>query len=123
MPARLLTLGLGTLLAASLFACTATAPTSSTSATGSPGAVSFTTTIAPMITASCVSCHKAGGPGAGKVTMADASGQLDAGTISQRAGAMLREISNGTMPRGGPKWSAEQIATFTAWQQAGAPQN
>lgn len=127
MPFRLFTRGLSVLAAAAgLVACTAgtpTSPTPSSSPLTGSSSVSFKTSVAPLLTSSCVSCHTPTGTGAREIVIADATGQLDVATISRRAGAILREVRSGAMPEGGPKWTTEQVTTFQTWYQAGAPNN
>jgi mono/diheme cytochrome c family protein len=122
MTSRYLAGGLASLFVTASAACTSGTPTRPTNPTGT-SAVSFQTTVAPLLSQTCVSCHGPAGAGAKDLVLADAAGQLDYPVVAQRGGAILREVRSGAMPKGPQKWTTEQVASFQTWYEDGAPNN
>jgi hypothetical protein len=77
--------------------------------------VTYTNTIAGLLTTSCVVCH---GP-----DQAYSGVRLDTYALAKQNGSLANNaIKNNSMPFGGPPLSAEAKAQFQAWVSAGYPQ-
>ncbi|MBI5296624.1 MAG: c-type cytochrome [Chloroflexi bacterium] len=94
-----------------------------------PGAISFSADILPILESRCVNCH--GGNKTEKrldlksyeslMNGSEKGPVLVAGDAANSSLATL--ISNGKMPRRGPKLTPEQIELIIAWINAGALNN
>jgi hypothetical protein len=101
-------------------------PTSTTTVTCDTTAVSFSSTIQPILNANCITCHAPGGAGA-------PYGDYTSYTVSLSAqaliGNMVRDISITNtsdinhMPQSQPSLSACDISKITAWVNQGALNN
>jgi hypothetical protein len=108
-------------------ATTAAAPTSAaTAATGGSGAVSFSRDVKPILDRVCVKCH--GGEETKEGLVLKSYAELMAGSFNgpvvvpgDTANSLLIElITNGKMPKKGPKLLPAEIRAFTNWVAAGA---
>lgn len=98
------------------------APATTAPATAVSASLSFQADVVPIVRQHCAACHSAGGPGASKVLMFDASGTAQAAQLQGQIGPMIAAVNAGRMPLGQPNSvPASQMAVLTAWQTAGAP--
>jgi hypothetical protein len=84
--------------------------------TQSSGAVTYTANIAPLLKASCTSCHYPGtdeGPNLSTYQQAKALGASILTAVVKKAG------QPGFMPQGGKALSAEQIKLLQDWKAGG----
>jgi hypothetical protein len=77
--------------------------------------VSYASQIAPLLKASCTSCHGGGNPSAG-INLSTYS------SVKSNANAANGAIQNGVMPPGGSLSTANK-QLFQSWVNAGAPNN
>ena len=101
-------------------------PSSSASVTPvntTPAAVSFASTVTPLMKSRCAGCHTEGSRAANAVKMFNAAGVADHAEVSAKIGAMIGAVESGRMPMGGPKLTAAEIQVFKDWQAAGTPNN
>lgn len=93
------------------------------------GTVSYSRDIAPLLQASCVSCH--GGERTSRALDLKTYDSLMAGsqngaviTSGDAANSMMvQAIQAGKMPKRGTKWTADQLQLLVDWVNAGAPNN
>lgn len=84
--------------------------------------VTYSATIAPILSANCNGCHASGAPSAGIVT----DNYTDLQTIVQNGklvGAINHLNGFSPMPKGGNKLSDCNLAKIEKWINAGAPNN
>jgi mono/diheme cytochrome c family protein len=102
-------------------------PASSASVTPvntTPAAVSFASTVTPLMQSRCASCHTEGRGGAARaVQMFTAAGAANHAEVSAKIGQMIAATESGRMPLGGPKLTPAEIQVFKDWQAAGTPNN
>jgi hypothetical protein len=77
---------------------------------------SFAREVEPIFQARCVRCH------AGALSTYDQVAQNVLPGDSANT-TIVQVMQNGSMPRGGPRMTAAQIATISQWIDAGAPNN
>ncbi len=84
--------------------------------------VSFSTTIQPVLNASCVSCHSGAGASAGirLSNHSEVSAAIDGGRF---IGAIKHQSGFSAMPPSGPKLTTCQISQIEAWVAQGKPNN
>lgn len=85
------------------------------------GGISFVDEVAPILVRRCGNCHVSRSRGQFGMPTFDAL--TDAGVVEpgeSDASHMLELIREGEMPKGGGKVSEEELATLTAWVDAGA---
>lgn len=84
--------------------------------------VSFSTTIQPILNASCVSCHSGAGASAGirLTSHSEVSAAIDGGRF---IGAIKHQSGFSAMPPSGPKLTDCQISQIEAWVAQGKPNN
>lgn len=125
-------------------------PTTPASQTTTPSSVSFSTTLYPLISANCFSCHANGstsggmnlgnpasvstvyaawlGSGSGAVaSTTNNCGISDYIAPKNPSGSLVLQKLNGScspqMPEGGTPWTSTQLSDLTSWINAGAPNN
>lgn len=98
-------------------------PTASTSPGTSqhPMSVSYSTQVVPLLKSSCAACH--GATASGGVSLFDGSGTANYTDIKGRIRQIIAEVSSGGMPKGGTRFTADQVNTLEMWRKEGAPQN
>ena len=111
----------GTLIA--LAACSAGTSGAVTQAQLPAAAVSFKTDVAPLLTSSCAGCHAPNGDGAQDQLLFDGSGNVDYDHVKSGINKIIRETSEGAMPKGRTRLTAAQIGVLQAWANAGTPNN
>jgi hypothetical protein len=103
-------------------------------APASTGAVSFKTSVKPILNARCIACHPGFGSAASLVNVASGEAKTLAlvkpGSSAQsylfhKVKGTQASVGGGgsTMPKGGSPLTAAQIATIKSWIDAGAPNN
>lgn len=86
-----------------------------------PSTVSFSETVAPLLTRHCGGCHVAGRRGEFQFTSYDTL--LASGMIQRGSGAdsrLVEVIRTGDMPRGGGKVPTEDLTALVTWIDEGA---
>ena len=79
--------------------------------------VTYTNTIAPIISAHCISCHKAGFAPGDFTMYSVVKAKADAGSLKNRV-LILQD-----MPKGGPPLSVSDQQKIQCWLDAGSPNN
>lgn len=85
-------------------------------------AVKYSTTVLPVLTSSCVSCHGGSAPSAG-ISLDNYAGvkmQVDNGRLW---GAVSHSPSYSPMPKNGSKLNTCSLQKIRKWIDAGAPNN
>lgn len=85
-------------------------------------AVKYSTSVLPVLSSSCISCHGGGTPSAGVSldTYAGVKTQVDNGRLW---GAVSHSAGFSPMPKNGNKLSACNLEKIRIWIAAGAPNN
>jgi hypothetical protein len=90
------------------------------------GAVSWTNDIQPIVQSRCQTCHVSpplyGAP-VPLLTYADTQGSAVEDPLIPEYQMMSQKVTAGLMPSGGPPLTADEVAMFQSWADAGAPQS
>jgi hypothetical protein len=84
--------------------------------------VSYSGVVAPIMAASCNSCHSPAAP-SGNVTISTYDGLKASVNSGQFWKAINHESGASPMPQGGNKLPSCELKKIKAWIDAGAPQN
>jgi cytochrome c553 len=84
--------------------------------------VSYSAHIAPLMTASCNSCHNAGFPSGG-VNTSDFAGLSAVAASGALTGSVNHEPGFKAMPQGQPKLDSCSLKRINAWVNQGFPNN
>lgn len=96
-------------------------PTPSSSPSVSQTSVSFSTQVAPLLSARCAECHR--GAGLGGVSLFDSSGNARYDNIRTRLSSIIEQVASGNMPRTGPRLTQAEVGLLQTWSANGAPNN
>jgi len=103
--------------------------TQASSQSGTPGVVSFSQDVLPILQGNCSRCHgdsrQSGGLDLSSYTSMMAGGRTGASILPGDAAnsLLVQMIASGKMPKSGLKLSSQQIQTITDWINAGAMDN
>jgi len=86
-------------------------------------AVKYSTTVAPIFSRSCYSCHSGTAASGGGIKLDSYSGVMLQVTNGRLVGAVSHLSGFSAMPQGNAKLPACEISKITAWVNAGAPNN
>src|SRR5262249_30343240 len=90
------------------------------------GATTFREQVQPLLTGKCLTCHgpdkKRGGPDLSRQATAEAGGDSGPAVVPGKPSesVLYKKLAAGEMPPQNPL-SAEQVAAFRKWIEAGAP--